>query len=60
MRKNIRQMVRAHGTHRADVNCFFADVIRHVGDRGQNYKTQVVVWIVYSSITPDYIKCYRE
>ena len=33
-------------------------LLRHVGDRGQNNKTQVVVWIVYSSITPDYVKGY--
>jgi len=25
MRKNVRRTVRAHGTHRADVNPFFAD-----------------------------------
>ena len=27
MKKNVRQTVRAHGTHRADINRFFADVV---------------------------------
>jgi len=34
-------------------------LLRHVGDRGQNYKTQVFARIVYSSITPDYVKGSR-
>ena len=33
-------------------------LLRHLGDRGQNYKTQVVVRIVYSSMTPDHVKSY--
>ena len=27
MRKNVRRTVRVHGTHRADVNPFFADAV---------------------------------
>ena len=43
----------------AKLNISFLYFMRHVGDRGQNYKTHVVVQIVYSSITPDYIQGYR-
>ena len=34
-------------------------VLRHVGDRWKNYKTEVVLRIVSRSITPDYVKGYE-